>query len=95
MLPLLAYHDSSGSAPQGDQQPSKESKRKQNTTQELEDHDESSGSKLFRYKLHQKRGKKAQDLDEYAKFVADKIEELNRLIKDPKTSVEDRKKYRN
>ena len=55
--------------------------------QEQEDQDESSGSKLSRYKLQQKRGKKAQDLDEYAKFVADKIEELNRLIKDPKTSV--------
>ena len=27
--------------------------------------------------------------------MADKIEELNRLIKDPSTSVEDRKKYRN
>ena len=63
--------------------------------QEQEDQEESSGSKLSRYKLQQKRGKKAQDLDEYAKFVADKIEELNRLIKDPKTSVEDRKKYRN
>jgi len=56
---------------------------------------ESSSSKLFMYKLQQKRGKKAQDLDEYAKYVADKIDELNRLIKDPNTTVEDRKKYRN
>ena len=52
-------------------------------------------SKIFKYKMAQKRGKKAQDLDQYAKYVTEKIDELNQLIKDPITSVEDRKKYRN
>ena len=50
---------------------------------------------LTKYSLQNKRGKKAQNLQDYTKYVQAKIEELNRLIKDPKTSVEDRKKYRN
>lgn len=42
-----------------------------------------------------KRGKKAQSLEEYKQHVQGKIDELIRLIKDPSTSLEDRKKYRN
>ena len=42
-----------------------------------------------------KRGKKAQSLEQYKTHVQGKIDELVRLIKDPNTSLEDRKKYRN
>lgn len=42
-----------------------------------------------------KRGKKAQSLEEYKEHVLGKIDELVKLIKDPSTSLEDRKKYRN
>ena len=47
------------------------------------------------YKLKNKRGKKAQDLDDYKQYVQEKIDELDRLIKDPNTTFQDRKKYRN
>ena len=49
---------------------------------------------FYRVKLNGRRQERDRSRDELAIAKA-KIEELNRLIKDPKTSVEDRKKYRN
>ena len=57
--------------------------------------DINSDEESLMYKLKNKRGKKAQDLDDYKQYVQEKIDELDRLIKDPSTALQDRKKYRN
>ena len=68
---------------------------KPSDTMAADEGDSGCDEKIFGYKLRQKRGKKAQSLQEYSQYVKDKIEELNVLIRDPNTTIEDRKKYRN